>query len=62
MAPEIMDPEKFGLHHSHVSLEADIYALAVVMWEVSVHLHLKTLRFRLYALDRSSKDDRRGHG
>jgi len=34
MAPEIMDPESFGLRHAHASLEGDIYALAIVMWEV----------------------------
>ncbi|KAH9929157.1 kinase-like domain-containing protein [Fomitopsis serialis] len=34
MAPEIMDPESFGLRHAHASLEGDIYTLAIVMWEV----------------------------
>ncbi|KAH9929153.1 kinase-like domain-containing protein, partial [Fomitopsis serialis] len=34
MAPEIMDPESFDLSHAHASLEGDIYALAIMMWEV----------------------------
>ncbi|KAH9840784.1 kinase-like domain-containing protein [Rhodofomes roseus] len=34
MAPELLYPEAFGLQHAHVSLEADIYALAIVMWEI----------------------------
>ncbi|KAI0934912.1 hypothetical protein AcV5_006602 [Taiwanofungus camphoratus] len=34
MAPELLDPERFGREHSHVSRESDIYALAMVMWEV----------------------------
>ncbi|KZT66912.1 kinase-like protein [Daedalea quercina L-15889] len=34
MAPELMDPERYGLKYSHVSLEADVYALGLVMWEV----------------------------
>ena len=34
MAPEIMDPEYNGLQHAHVSSAADIYALAMVMWQV----------------------------
>ncbi|KZT07890.1 kinase-like protein [Laetiporus sulphureus 93-53] len=34
MAPELFDPEKFGLPHARPSKEADVYALAMVMWEV----------------------------
>ncbi|KZT07373.1 kinase-like protein [Laetiporus sulphureus 93-53] len=32
-APEIIDPESAGLEHDQASLPADIYALAMVMWE-----------------------------
>ncbi|KZT00195.1 kinase-like protein [Laetiporus sulphureus 93-53] len=34
MAPELLDPESFGLEHALPSKEADIYAFAMVMWEV----------------------------
>ncbi|KAH9840783.1 kinase-like domain-containing protein [Rhodofomes roseus] len=34
LAPELLDPEQYGLQHAHVSLPADIYALGIVIWEV----------------------------
>ncbi|KZT07864.1 kinase-like protein [Laetiporus sulphureus 93-53] len=34
MAPELFDPEKFGLPHVRPSKESDVYGLAMVMWEV----------------------------
>lgn len=39
MAPEVLDPEENGLQYSHASFEADIYALAMVMWQVCSNLH-----------------------
>ncbi|OCH86489.1 kinase-like protein [Obba rivulosa] len=33
-APEIMDPETFGLERARSSKQADIYAFSMVMWEV----------------------------
>ncbi|KAI0728846.1 kinase-like domain-containing protein [Fomitopsis betulina] len=33
-APEILDPEKFGLSSAVPSREGDVYAFAMVMWEV----------------------------
>ena len=34
LAPEVIDPERYGLTYRHVSLPGDIYALGVVMWQV----------------------------
>ncbi|OCH87497.1 kinase-like protein [Obba rivulosa] len=34
MAPEIMDPEAFGLERARSSKEGDVYAFSMVMWEV----------------------------
>lgn len=33
-APEIMDPEEFGLERARPSRESDVYAVSMVMWEV----------------------------
>ncbi|EMD31499.1 hypothetical protein CERSUDRAFT_145024 [Gelatoporia subvermispora B] len=33
IAPEVMDPEAFGLERARVSRESDVYAFAMVMWE-----------------------------
>ncbi|KAH9838754.1 kinase-like domain-containing protein [Rhodofomes roseus] len=32
-APEILDPETFGLEHAVASLETDVYSFGMVMWE-----------------------------
>jgi serine/threonine protein kinase len=34
MAPELLDPEKYGLDKSVPSRESDIYALGIVVYEV----------------------------
>ncbi|KAI0727669.1 kinase-like domain-containing protein [Fomitopsis betulina] len=34
MAPELVNPEDCGLKYAHPSCECDIYAFAVVMWQV----------------------------
>ena len=34
MAPELLDPEKFGLDGSHPTKESDCYALGMVIYEV----------------------------
>lgn len=35
-APEILDPESFGLEHAVATLETDVYSFGMVMWEVSI--------------------------
>lgn len=39
MAPEMIDPEQGGLQNPHPSLEVDIYALAILMWQVRPNSH-----------------------
>ncbi|KAH9930606.1 kinase-like domain-containing protein [Fomitopsis serialis] len=34
MAPELHDPDKFGLEHGNPTKESDIYSFSMVMWEV----------------------------
>lgn len=34
-APEILDPESFGLEHAVATLETDVYSFGMVIWEVS---------------------------
>ncbi|KZT71410.1 kinase-like protein [Daedalea quercina L-15889] len=34
MAPELHDPDKFGLEHGTPSKESDVYSFSMVMWEV----------------------------
>ncbi|KAI0723698.1 kinase-like domain-containing protein, partial [Fomitopsis betulina] len=33
-APEILDPESFGLEHAVATLETDVYSFGMVIWEV----------------------------
>lgn len=39
MAPELVNPEDCGLKYAHPSCECDIYAFAVVMWQVCLNSH-----------------------
>ncbi len=38
-APELLDPETFGLSSSHVTYESDIFAFSSVCWEVRLRIH-----------------------
>src|ERR1700723_3563516 len=50
MAPELIDPEAFGINHSRPSTATDIYALGMVLLEVNFHsypsAHPSNDRFR----------------
>jgi len=43
-APELMDPEEFGLAHPHATKASDIYAFSVLAWEARVFTELPIAR------------------
>lgn len=35
MSPELIDPEQYGVRRAEATPSSDIYALSMVLWEVS---------------------------